>query len=433
MEEQWYADRCRLRELLRSHPGWSKRELARALGRSLGWVKKWCKRLQGAPPGDDSVLDGHSRAPQHPPPRLSEAVIERILEIRDHPPANLQRVPGPRAILYYLHHDEELAASGERLPRSTRTVWQVLTHHGRIARCPPRAHEPLDRPPPLTAWQLDFKDVSTVPAEPEGKRQHVVEALNCVDCGTSLVLGTQVRDDFTEETAIAAVAELLDTHGLPATLTLDRDPRFVGSPGGRDFPAPFVRFLTCLGVEVDVCPPHRPDRNAFVERYHRTLECECLQVQRPTTLEQAREATATFGRHYNEERPNQAATCGNRPPRAAFPSLPSLPALPAQVDPDRWLQAVHGRHYVRKVKGDGTILVGEGRYYVARALAGQYVVLQVDAGDRALVVRHRQQAIKRLPVRGLHGAPVTFAEFLALRQAEARADWRARWRRQAAA
>ena len=31
MEEQWYADRCRLRELLQSHPGWSKRELARAL------------------------------------------------------------------------------------------------------------------------------------------------------------------------------------------------------------------------------------------------------------------------------------------------------------------------------------------------------------------------------------------------------------------
>ena len=142
--------------------------------------------------------------------------------------------------------------------------------------------------------------------------------------------------------------------------------------------------------------------------------------------------TAAFVEQYNHERPNQALSCGNRPPRAAFPSLPSLPALPAQVDPDRWLQAVHGQRYVRKVKGDGTILVGEGRYYVARALAGQYVVLQVDAGDRALVVRHRQQAIKRLPVRGLHGALVAFAEFLALRQAEARADWRARGRQVAA-
>jgi hypothetical protein len=433
MEEQRVADRYRLRELLRSHPGWSKRELARALGRSLGWVKKWCKRLHAAPPGDDGVLYGHSRARRHPPPRLSEAVIERILAVRDQPPGHLQRTPGPKAILYYLRQDAGLVASGERLPRSTRTVWQVLTRHGRIARRQPREHEPLDRPPPLTSWQLDFKDVSTVPADPEGKRQHVVEALNCVDCGTSLLLASDVRDDFTEETAVAAVAELLRTYGLPHAITVDRDPRFVGSPGGRDFPAPFVRFLACLGVEVDVCPPRRPDRNAFVERYHRTLDRECLGVQRPATLEQAREVTATFGRHYNEERPNQAASCGNRPPRVAFPTLPALPALPERVDPDRWLQVVHGRHYARKVKGDGTILVGAGRYYVGRALAGQYVVLQVDAGDRALVVRHRQQAIKRLPVRGLHGTPVAFAEFLALRQAEARADCRARRRRREAA
>ena len=41
MEEQWYADRCRLRELLRAHPDWSTRQLAEHLGRSLGWVKKW--------------------------------------------------------------------------------------------------------------------------------------------------------------------------------------------------------------------------------------------------------------------------------------------------------------------------------------------------------------------------------------------------------
>jgi hypothetical protein len=41
MEEQWYADRCRLRELLRAHPDWTKRQLAVQLGRSLSWIKKW--------------------------------------------------------------------------------------------------------------------------------------------------------------------------------------------------------------------------------------------------------------------------------------------------------------------------------------------------------------------------------------------------------
>src|SRR5947207_7918826 len=151
MEEQWYADRCRLRELLRAHPDWSKWQLAEHTGRSPAWVKKWRRRLRDATPGDEQVLWGHSRARRQPPAPRERAVVERILDLRDHPPAHLGRVPGPRAILYYLQQDADLVATGVRLPRSTRTVWQVLRRHGRIALPPPRRHEPLDRPPPLTA------------------------------------------------------------------------------------------------------------------------------------------------------------------------------------------------------------------------------------------------------------------------------------------
>jgi hypothetical protein len=119
-------------------------------------------------------------------------------------------------------------------------------------------------PPPLTSWPLDFKDVSTVPSDPEGKRQHGVEALNCVDCGTSLLVAAEVRADFTEETTLAVIAELLQAYGRPLEITLDRDPRCVGAPGTGDFPSPLIRFLTCLGVAVQVNPPHRPDLNGFV-------------------------------------------------------------------------------------------------------------------------------------------------------------------------
>jgi hypothetical protein len=400
--------------------------LAAELERSLGWVKKWCRRLQAAPPDDEAVLWGHSRARKHPPPRLSQEVIDRILAIRDHPPANLQRVPGPRAILYYLHHDAELVATGVRLPCSTRTIWQILTRHGRIAHPPVRDYEPLELPQPLMAWQLDFKDVSTVPADPDGKRKHVVEALNTVDMGTSILLAAQVREDFTAETTLAAVAHLLQQQGLPQRIAVDRDPRFVGSHTGRDFPSPFIRFLTCLGVEVSVCPPHRPDKNAFVERYHRTYDRECLKVSRPATLGQARDVTEPFAQHYNYERPNQARSCGNQPPRVAFPSLPTLPPLPKQVDPDQWMQTVDGKRYVRKVKQDGTVLVAEDRYYIKQALAGQPIVLQVEAAARAFVVFHRQQIIKQVAIKRLRGEPMAFSDFLTLMRQEARSHWRAR-------
>ena len=121
MEAQWYADRTLLRTLLRSQPTWTLQDYADATQRSLGWVKKWVKRLQGALPDDDQALHSHSRARKHPPPSLSPLVVERILEIRDHPPEHLQRTPGPKAILYYLARDPNLHAepgSACRTPRA---------------------------------------------------------------------------------------------------------------------------------------------------------------------------------------------------------------------------------------------------------------------------------------------------------------------------
>jgi Integrase core domain len=388
MEAEWSADRANLRLVLRDHPEWSVPQLAQQIGRSVSWVKKWRQRLREASPDDETVLHSRSRARKHPPPRVSLLAIERTLAIRDEPPANLRRVPGPEAILFFLQHDAELQAAGVAPPRSSATVWEVLRRHGRIPQRRRPAHEPVELPPPLSSWQLDFKDVSTVPSDPMGKRQHVVEALNCVDCGTSLLVSADVRADFTEETTLAAVAELLQAHGRPVEITLDRDPRFVGAPGTGDFPSPLIRFLTCLGVVVHVNPPHRPDLNSFVERYHGSFDRECLKVHRPATLEQAREVTAAFQTHYNTERPNQARSCGNRPPRVAFPELPPSPPLPLLVDPDAWLPLVDGRRYVRHVQANGTVEVEHTHYYVGRRLSGQRVALAVAAAERSLVVYH---------------------------------------------
>ena len=434
MEEQWYADRCRLRELLRAHPDWTKRQLAAHLGRSLSWIKKWCRRLQAAP-DDEQVLWGQSRVRHRLPAPLEQTVIARLLAIRDQPPAGLQRVPGPRAILYYLAQDAELAASGARLPRSTRTVWQILTRHGRIAQPPRRVHEPVERPAPLTAWQLDFKDVTTVAADPDGKRQHAIETLNVIDTGTSILLDARVREDFTAATALEAVVEVLRAHGLPERVTIDRDPRFVGAASGRDFPTPFVRCLTCLGIEVDICPPHRPDKNGFVERYHRTYDRECLRIQHPATREEAVTATEAFVRHYNQERPNQALSCGNRPPLVAHPALTPRPSLPTHVDPDAWLQSVDGRSFARKVRYDGTVTIDGDRYYVGQSLAGQPVVLRVRAADRTLLIYHRQQVLKQVRLKGLRADTLPLEDYVTLMrgQAQARQDRSARLTRRSRA
>jgi hypothetical protein len=235
-----------------------------------------------------------------------------------------------------------------------------------------------------------------------------------------------VRADFTEETTLAAVAEPVRERGLPEEVTVDRDPRFVGPPGAGDFPSPFVRFLTCLGVTVRVNPPHRPDLNPFVERYHRTFEYECLRVHRPATLERAREVTAAFRAHYNTARPNQARSCGNRPPLEAFPDLPPRPPAPAEVDPDAWLRLLAGRRYLRTVHPSGAVFVEHERYYVARRLAGQRVALAIAPDTGTLVVRHGEVPVKQVPLRGLWGERLPFEGYVARMLQEARVHERRR-------
>jgi Integrase core domain len=429
MEECWLADRTTLRTLLRTQPHWTIRDLAQAVGRSRSWVKKWRTRLRAAAPEDDAILHSRSRARKHPPPALSQAVIDRILEIRDQPPANLQRTPGAETILYYLHHPEPASALPERLPRSSRTIWRILHQYGRIAAPGQRRHTPVERPAPLTVWQLDFKDASTVPADPAGTQQHVVEVLDTVDAGSSLVINAQPRADFTAETTLVAVAETLQEHGLPAEVMFDRDSRFVGRTGRRDFPSPVVRFWLCLGVQATVLPPRRPDLNCFVERYHRAYEEECLRVFRPADLPRVCEVTARYTYHYNVERPHQGLACGNRPPQVALvergTALDSRPPVPAVVDPDRWVVALDGQRFVRKVTADTHVSVDDERYYIAQALVGQYVTLRVDAATREFVVEHQDQEVKRLPIKGLGGGPLPFDAYLTRMCAEARADRRA--------
>jgi hypothetical protein len=293
----------------------------------------------------------------------------------------------------------------------------------------PRRRRPLPPRAPLEEVQVDFKDASTVPADPDGKQQHVVETLNFVDAGTSILLSAQVRPDYHAETAFDAVLTFLRQWGRPKTLTFDRDPRWVGAASGRDFPSALVRFLLCVGVEPNICPPRRPDKNPYVERYHRAYGEECLQVLRPGTEEEVREVTNAYQVHYNHERPHQGRSCRNRPPRVAYPTLPTLPTLPGFVDPDAWLAHIHGQAYARRVQPNGIVAVDRRDYYITQALAGQQVALVVNAPERRFDVLLGKELVKSVAIKGLLGQPLPFDEYATRMCEEARSEYR-RWLQQ---
>ena len=179
-----------------------------------------------------------------------------------------------------------------------------------------------------------------------------METLNIIDCGTDILRHFEVREDRGAETSLRSVVAHLKQAGCPKTITFDRDPRWVGAAQSRDFPSAFVRMLHCLGIEPCITPPHRPDLNCYVERYHKSYGQECLKVKRPTNQAETLTVTTEWVQHYNQTRPNQASSCKNQPPCVAHPpqSLPALPPLPALVDPDRWLYALEGHCFTAGCK-----------------------------------------------------------------------------------
>lgn len=425
MSRAYYAARANLYYLRQHHPDWSHTQLAAALGYSKSWVEKWLKRFQeelAAGWSLEQIFQGHSRARRTPVPKVHPLVVEQILSIRDQPPEGLRRVPGQDAIHYYLERDPALQFFQLPIP-SCKTIYRILKAHDRIAEHGNLVHQPMERSAPMTCWQIDFKDIGSVPADPDGKRQHVVETLNIIDTGTSVLLDAHVRSDFTAETALQALAITLAKYGRPKRIRVDRDPRLVGSPAGSDFPAALVRFGACLLIEIDICAPHHPQQNAFIERYNRTYQEECLALERPADLEQARTVTEIFVKHYNQQRPHQGLSCSNRPPCLAFPTLAPLSPLPASVDPDSWLTPLDGLHLERKVDRHGMVSIDLKRYYISAKLVGQHVVVHLDAQARCMQVLYEQQEIKSLPLRGIVGHPLSFEQFLThmLHQARAQA------------
>ncbi len=101
-----------------------------------------------------------------------------------------------------------------------------------------------------------------------------------------------------------------------------------------------------------------------------------------------------------------------------------LPPLPERINPDRWLDTIHGRAFARKVGTDGAVDVDDEHYYIQQALAGQQVVLFVNAPDRTFGVWLEGRVIKSLPIKGLVGREMAWQEYMALIKEQARSEER---------
>jgi hypothetical protein len=225
------AKRATLHWLVHHHPEWTQPDLADALKRSRSWVSQWLRRQRQADPADVRAL--HSRTPaRHSPPSSiasQPAVVQRILQMRVEPPENWQRVPGPETLLSFLHRDPVLTTARVRLPRSQTTIWKILRQAGCIAHDHRRKPKLLELRQPGEEVQFDLKDESLVPAEPEGKRAHVVEVANARRCRHLDLVAPRSAERFRCRGALRGRGPVF----LPAWLARHAHHRPRSPPGGK--------------------------------------------------------------------------------------------------------------------------------------------------------------------------------------------------------
>jgi hypothetical protein len=186
MEEAWMRDRALLGDLLREYPQASPQQLARSIGRSGSPGEEVAQAAHAIrDPRDPSVLCSRSRAHHAPYFRWDVHVIQRIVELRLSAPENLKRVPGSRALLYYLPRDPELQAARFPLPRRGRTSWKILHLTGCLVTRSKELPHPNELREPLEEIQMDAQGCRLRLARTESARQAPA-------CGRSLQCGSML-------------------------------------------------------------------------------------------------------------------------------------------------------------------------------------------------------------------------------------------------
>lgn len=345
--EAWLSHQFTISELCRRF------EVSRKTGH------KWINRFKASGMSD---LADRPRARHTQAHRTSEAVVERILELKwRHPDW------GPVTIRSALHR-----ASPESQWPASSTIGAILEKHGLVKRKRPRRKTPPYTQPlahasaPNEVWSADFKGQFKL------GNGGWCYPLTISDNHSRLLISCKGLLSPQLEPSIAVYKEAFREYGLPRVIRTDNGwPFAMNALGGL---TPLAIWLIRLGVYPERIAPGRPQQNGRHERMHRTLKAATAKPPKGNLSAQQR-AFNRFRHEYNEVRPHHSLGLGECPVDVHRSSQRIYPEqLPDLSYPDEY--------QVRKVKCGGYIMMHNKPIYTTRQLVGEYVGLEPLDYDR---------------------------------------------------
>lgn len=154
------------------------------------------------------------------------------------------------------------------------------------------------RPEPLSVpercnqtWSMDFM-------HDQLSDQRGIRLLNVIDDYNREGLGIEVDFSLPSERVIRTLDRIIEQRGRPMMIRVDNGPEYVSGK--------LMAWAKAQGIEIAYIQPGKPQQNAYIERFNRTVRYDWLAQELFESLEEVQDRATDWLWHYNHERPNMA-------------------------------------------------------------------------------------------------------------------------------
>lgn len=152
--------------------------------------------------------------------------------------------------------------------------------------------EPLTVPASINqVWSMDFMHDQLN----DGRSFRL---LNVIDDFNREALGVEVDFSLPSERVIRSLEQIMQWRGTPKVLRCDNGPEYISES--------IVNWAKRRGIRMEYIQPGKPQQNAYIERFNRTVRYEWLAQHCFDVISEVQDFATRWIWNYNHERPNMA-------------------------------------------------------------------------------------------------------------------------------
>jgi len=142
---------------------------------------------------------------------------------------------------------------------------------------------------PNDSWSMDFMADQLS----DGRS---IRTLNVIDDFNREGLGIEADFSLPAERVVRSLNRIIEWRGKPFSVRADNGPEYISGT--------LMKWAEKQGVQLAFIQPGKPQQNAYIERYNRTVRGEWLGQYIFETIEEAQQHATKWLWTYNNDRPN---------------------------------------------------------------------------------------------------------------------------------